>query len=151
MNTLVFHWKNVDFAIWLFSLHLGFIRARYRWWSLLTRQHPWAEKTSTSDIGGRWMLGCGEGESSARCSAGDAFLFLFSFSFIYFFLRWPEVSLFGFEFRLLPPPPESCDNTPSLHSTWDRTQGLVQARQVLHHLCHPPQSCSLSPGLTTLD
>lgn len=77
--------------------------------------------------------------------------FSFFFLFYLFFLRWPEVSLFGFEFRLLPPPPESCDNTPSLHSTWDRTQGLVQARQVLHHLCHPPQSCSLSPGLTTLD
>lgn len=79
-----------------------------------------------------------------------SFFFFLSLLFI-FFLRWPEVSLFGFEFRLLPPPPESCDNTPSLHSTWDRTQGLVQARQVLHHLCHPPQSCSLSPGLTTLD
>lgn len=43
------------------------------------------------------MLGCGrEGGSSARCSAGDAFLFLFSFSFIYFFydgLRFPCLAL----------------------------------------------------------
>lgn len=159
MNTLVFHWKNVDIAIWLFSLHLGFIRAQYRWWSLLTRQHPWAEKTSTSDVGGRWMLGWGGGGSSARSSAGDAFLFLFSFSFIYLFFKmawgflvWLWVfSVAKVDLRLLPPPSESCDNTPILHSTWDRTQGLVQARQVLHHLCHPPQSCSLSPGLTILD
>lgn len=101
----------------------------------------------------------GGGGSSARSSAGDAFLFLFSFSFIYLFFKmawgflvWLWVfSVAEVDLRLLPPPSESCDNTPSLHSTWDRTQGLMQARQVLHHLCHPPQSCSLSSGLTILD
>lgn len=86
-----------------------------------------------------------------------SFFFFLSLLFIFFTMAWGFLvwlwvfSVAEVDLWLLPPPPESCDNTPSLHSTWDRTQGLVQARQVLHHLCHPPQSCSLSPGLTTLD
>lgn len=146
MNALVFHWENVDIVIRLFSLHLGFIRAQYRWWSLLTPQHPWAEKTSTSDVGGRGMLGEGRRceEFSWRCLP-----FSFSFFFIFFKMAWGFLvwlwifSVAEIDLQLLPPPPESY-NTPSLHSTRDQTQGLVHARQMLHHLCIPPELQSRS-------
>lgn len=94
-------------------------------------------------------------EFSWRCLPFSFFFLFYLFFFLkmaWGFLVWLWVfSVAEVDLRLLPPPSESCDNTPSLHSTWDRTQGLVQARQVLHHLCHPPQSCSLSSGLTILD